>query len=126
MRLYHQLTEEEQHQAFHFVIDVVIEDVIEGNIELDETEENAELDKKLQAAREHVKTLPNTEDKGDYLLSDPLIQNFIFDVVDDMVRQAYYHDPGEIAIYTADLSTDEGETEEENSGSGSKPPYTLN
>jgi hypothetical protein len=129
MRLYHQLTEEEQHQAMHFCVDQVLGDLIDGNIELDLSEENATLNEKLQAALEHIKTLTLPEEKGDYLMNEPMISELVFDIVDDMTRQAYYHEPGEMVIYTSDLTDGEEEEAEEDDmdfGGSKKSPHSLN
>lgn len=149
MRLFHQLTEDERHDAMHYCMDEVLDNIICGDIKLSvDPEDDAVLSAELQTASDHIKTLEEDEDKVDYLMNNEKISSIIFDLASNMAHSAYYHSSDEYVIYPDQLRDDqltEGEDghicehhdhgEEEissdvgfsaPSGNKSKKPHSLN
>lgn len=100
MKLFYQLDEEEQNNALQHCADMVIDDLLDGGIDIDPTtDEDARFKERLDAAVEHIKEISEVQEKVDYLMNDPDISAAVYDIALEMAKGAFYHEEGELVIY---------------------------
>jgi hypothetical protein len=105
MKLFYQLSEEQQNNALHHCVDVVIDDMIEEGVKLDPiTEEEERLKEKLEEAVDHMKQYTSKEEKTNYLLGDAIVSKAIYEIALEMAKSSFYHEPEELIIFTSELS----------------------
>lgn len=122
MKLFWQLTDDEQHEALHYCADMVIQDILDGESHLEPSnDEENKLKEKLDKSIEHIKTLATDSERVDYLLNDEMISKMIFDIGLDLARSAYYHEDDEISINISALQPDNLEESNEE-----LPPINTN
>jgi predicted RNA-binding protein YlxR (DUF448 family) len=113
MRLFHQLAQEDQHNAIHYCMHLVVEDMLEDGVQL---EPFSEEDKKAKAILERViaeaKELPN-EQQFEFVVHHPEGGQIIFDIALDMARGAYYHPDDDLVIHYESLRKAEHNQEQE-------------
>ncbi len=118
MRLFGQLSSDEQNNAIHYCVHLIVEDMLESDeFELDtegKCDEHKEEDEKIQehlnAVLTKAKELPE-EEQFDYILSDEESGQVIFDIAMGMSRNAYYHEQEELVIFPGSLADEEDEEE---------------
>lgn len=115
MKLFYQLTQEEQDDAVHYYTHVVVDDMISEGVNLDPvTEDESELKEKLEEAIKHTKTLATNEEKTDYLFGNDEISKAIYDIALEMAKGAFYHSNDEMVVFIDELSCpDEMENNED-------------
>jgi hypothetical protein len=100
MRLFYQLTEQDQNSALHYCADIVVEDLIEDGVKLEPiTKEDVTLKEKLDIAVAHMKMLSTYEEKASYLMSDTELSKAIYEIALEMAKSTFYHDDEELVIY---------------------------
>lgn len=108
MRLFYQLTEQEQQDVVHHCASIVMDDMIQDGIQLEPvTQEDFQLRDRLEAAVNHLKDLVSKEEKIDYLMSDAFVSKAIYDIGLEMAKGAFYHDDEEMVIYPSSLRSEE-------------------
>lgn len=109
MRLFYQLTEEEQKNAIDYCVNLILEDVLEGDLGITpENDEQEELVDHISDLLEKIEGLEINE-KVNKILDDKKTFDFIYDVSFQMAQSAYYHEPEEMVIFPAFLEEDENE-----------------
>jgi hypothetical protein len=107
MRLFHQLSEEDQHNSIHYCMHLVVEDMLEDGVEL---EPFSEEDRKVKVILEKViaesKTLEK-EQQFEFVVHHPEGGQIIFDIALDMARSAYYHPDDDLVIHYEALRKNE-------------------
>lgn len=104
MRLFYQLTEQDQNSALHYCADIVVEDLIEDGVKLEPiTKEDMDLKEKLDAAVAQMQMLSTREEKAGYLMSDAVVSKAIYEIALEMAKSAFYHDDEELVIYPNSL-----------------------
>jgi hypothetical protein len=108
MKLYVSLSEEEQSAAVQYCADIVITDLLETGVKLDpvNTDEEALRDK-LEIAVEKMKDFETKQEKVDFLMADPDVSTVILQIAEEMARNIYYSDIGELVISVDELSDGE-------------------
>ncbi len=113
MRLFHQLDDTDQHNAIHYCIHLVLDDMLADGVEL---EPHSEEDKKAKELLEKViaqaKILPEEEQFNFVMNDNKEASTIVMDIAIDFARGAYYHDPGEMVIFPADLREEVAATTE--------------
>lgn len=116
MRLFFQLSGEEQNAAVHYCVDLIMEDILTSKkFELDyqdkcsdHQEEDKKLEEHINTVVEEAKKLP-PDQQFDYILQDQTAGEVIFDIAVGMAKQAYYHDQDELVIFPDSLFGDDDE-----------------
>jgi hypothetical protein len=130
MRLFYQLTEQDQNNALHYCADIVVEDLIEDGVKLEPiTKEDIDLKEKLDAAVQHIGMLSTREEKAEYLMSDAAVSKAIYEIALEMAKSAFYHDDEELVIYPNALKKVEQEAADIAEPLPKKPkkvPHSLN
>jgi hypothetical protein len=112
MRLFNQLSEQEQSNVIEYCADLVIEDILENGVIIDTvSDKEIALKEKMETALEFASSLEDKEQQISYLLGDIDISTAIFDMAIDMAKTAYFHDCEELVIFPAHL--EDGDDEEE-------------
>lgn len=126
MRLFHQLSEQEQEASIHHCLHMVLDDVITEGLQIDpETEGNEALVKALADAMEKVKATEDEAEKVRILMDDDTIGQEIYDMAVSMAHGAYYHDPDELVIFPEELLEDENDINNDDTESGTNN-HSLN
>ena len=108
MKLFYQLTPAQQEKIINHCIDLVLDDILQGEIRLEAiSEEELKLKNKIDEAVEYTKQLSSREEKVEYLMTDPEIYSIVNDFAVEMSKSAYYHSPDEIVFYEDQFSTEE-------------------
>jgi hypothetical protein len=111
MFLFHKLSEEDQHNAIHYCMHLVVEDMLEEGVQL---EPFSEEDKKMRAVLEQVigeaQNLPE-EQQFEYVVHHAEGGQIIFDIALDMARSAYYPSDDELVINYESLRSAEQQPE---------------
>ena len=108
MKLFAQLTETDQNNVIHHCADIVIQDMLTDGIKLEPiSEEDLDLQAKLEAAIQHVKQFATDDEKAEYLLADPFVSKAVYDIATSMAHGAFYHDLSELVIYPEALKDDQ-------------------
>lgn len=106
MFLFHKLTEEDQHNAIHYCMHIVVDDMLEDGVEL---EPFSDEDKKMKAALERVigeaKIMPQ-ETQFEFVVHHAEVGQMIFDIALDMARSAFYASDDEMVIHFESLRHD--------------------
>lgn len=110
MRLFHQLAQEDQHNAIHYCMHLVVEDMLEDGVQL---EPFSEEDKRAKGILERVITeaqeLPK-EEQFEFVVHHEEGGQIIFDIALDMARSAYYHPDDDLVIHYESLRKPEEQT----------------
>lgn len=126
MRLFHQLTEEDQHNAIHYCMQSLIQDMLEDGVEL---EPHSEEDGKMKAVLEKVvaeaKQLPENQ-QFDFLTNHKEAGSIVFDISVDMARSAYYHPDDDLVIFYESLRNNSQQQGEEKLELTKNNKHTLN
>lgn len=107
MRLFHQLSEDDQHYCIHYCMHIVIEDMLEDGVEIepfsteDEKARNI-LDKVIKEAE----ALPE-EERFEFIAYHKEAGQLVFDIALDLARSAYYHPDEDLVIHYESLRPDE-------------------
>lgn len=110
MKLFWQLTEQDQNNVLHHCADLVISDMITDGVHLDPiTEEEFQLKEKIEKAVEDIKQFSTKEEKTNFLLSDAVVSKAIYDIALEMAKSAFYHDDDELVIYPSSIKKEEPE-----------------
>lgn len=110
MLLFHQLDQSDQHNAIHYCMHVVIEDLLEDGVQLEPfSEEDKKAKVALEQAVKDAKNLPD-EEQFDFLASHNEVGDIIFDIALDMARSAFYHTDDELSIHFESLRASKEET----------------
>lgn len=105
MKIFYQLTQEEQEDAIHYYTHMVVDDMISEGVNLDPaSEDEDELKETLEEAIKHIKTLATNEEKTDYLFGNDEISKAIYDIASEMAKGAYYHSSDEMVVFIDELS----------------------
>lgn len=111
MFLFHKLSEEDQHNAIHYCMHLVVEDMLEDGVQL---EPFSEEDKKMRATLEkaigEAQSLPE-EQQFEYVVHHAEAGQIIFDIALDMARSAYYPSDDELVINYESLRSAEQQPE---------------
>lgn len=101
MKLFFQLTEDQQNDMIHRCVHLVIDDMMEDNIQLEPiTTDDLELKTKMESAVAHVKTLATEDEKMEYLLHDNEdVAKAIYDIAIEMAKGSFYHEENETVFY---------------------------
>ena len=114
MKLFYQLTQTDQDNALHHCADIVLDDLIEEGVKLEPiTEDDSNLKERLEAAVQHIKTLPTREEKENYFMNDSFLSKSIYEIALEMAKSAFYHSGDELVIYPDALVKVKEEVEEE-------------
>lgn len=114
MRLFNQLSEQEQSNVIEYCADLVIDDILENGVIIDTvSDKEIALKEKMNAALEFAAGLDDKEQQVSYLLGDIDISTAIFDMAIDMAKTAFFHDCEELVIFPAHLEEDDEDTSEE-------------
>ena len=111
MKLFYQLDPEQKHNAIHYMIDIVIQNMIEDGVETDsdDDEEEIEMKEKMREAFEHIKQFDQYEDKIDYLMSDEDINSILHQIGENMAVGAYYHEDSEMVVFEGEITHEDEE-----------------
>lgn len=112
MKLFYQLTPEQQDGAVHFCLfEYVIDDLLTSeNVELasDDVsdEEEMRVKEKLRGIVDECHKLgeENWDGKVDLLMEDDEINHILHQIAAHMATTIHYHEPGEMVIYIDDLA----------------------
>ena len=111
MFLFHKLSEEDQHNAIHYCMHLVVEDMLEDGVQL---EPFSEEDKKMRAVLEQVigeaQKLPEDQ-QFEYVVHHAEGGQIVFDIALDMARSAYYPSDDELVINYESLRSAEQQPE---------------
>jgi hypothetical protein len=107
MRLFFQLSEQEQSNVIEYCADMVVDDILENGVVVDVvSDKEIALKEKLDHALQVAETLELKEQKVSFLLEDIDISTAIFDMAIDMAKTAFYHDSEELVIFPDQLNDD--------------------
>ena len=114
MRLYNQLEDYEAENALQFCQEMVISDIVSGEFELGELNNDedipSEVVKSNKAIKEALKTLQNIEDeqsKLDFVLASDTLMSLAHNLAHGMVATFHYLDYGDRVMFPEDFSHDE-------------------
>lgn len=115
MRLFHQLSEEEQLGAVHYCIPIVAENMLEdGSAPFEpETEEDLAFHNKAADLLAQADALENIDEKIGFLLQDEDMSGMLHDVARDIAVSAFYHDLEELVIFPEHFKEASSSHEEE-------------
>ena len=113
MKLFHQLTEEDQYNAVHYCMHNVVDDMLSDGVEMeafsDEDKRRREILTKVVA---EAQELPE-EQQLDHIAHHSEAWQICFDIALDMARGAYYHPSEDMVIYYEELRDNEHENNED-------------
>lgn len=103
MQLFHQLDHEDQQNAIHYCMHIIVEDMLEDGVEI---EPFSEEDRKMKTILEQVvaeaKQLPQ-EEQFAFIVHHEEAGPYIFDISLDMARGTYYHPDDDMVIFHESL-----------------------
>lgn len=103
MRLFHQLLEEDQHNAIHYCMHLVIDDMIGDGVQLEPfSEEDGRIKLVLEKVINEARGLPK-EEQFDFIAHHKEAGAHVFDIALDMARSSYYHPDEDMVIYYESL-----------------------
>lgn len=111
MKLFHQLEESDQHNAIHYCMHTVVEDMLDDGVQI---EAFSEEDKKMRAILEDAlsEALEAPEDRRfELLTSHKGAGQYIFDIALDMARASWYHSDEDMVINYESLQFHDEENE---------------
>lgn len=105
MKLFHQLTSEQQDAAIEHCADLVANNAIENGLRLEALngEEGAELKEQIDSLMEELNErtdLQTREEKLQFLMEDEIFADTIMELALEMAHQAFYHDNDELVVFT--------------------------
>lgn len=108
MKLFYQLTEEEQDTVLNHCVDNVLSDMIKNGVEFNaETAKDAELKEYIEHALSHLNEMKTDQEKIDFLMNDETISSAVFSIAIEMCKSAYFHEDDEMVIFYNSLGDDE-------------------
>jgi hypothetical protein len=112
MRLYHQLHTGEQKRALEHCTEMIIQDIIFGDFELQELEddqdgEKASVKKELEEAFKALAKIEDEDAKFDYVVNNEKLMSIAHEIAHTMVQQAYYMDLDDFCLFPDDYSSEE-------------------
>ena len=110
MKLFYQLTDEQQNNAIHYQLDIILNDILENGNRAHEECEQDEVHQKLMTAIDKMKDLSDVGDKIDLLLGDEDISEMLHDTAYDMARDVMYAADDEMVVFESEITS---QTEEE-------------
>ena len=111
MRLFWQLEETEQHNAIHYCSHLVIDDILDGSMQIEAVnEDDGKLKETLDDVYETFKTLTTDEEKVDVVMENEVLSQAVYDIASQMAQTAFYHDgAAELIIFDDDINFDDFE-----------------
>jgi hypothetical protein len=112
MLLFNKLMEEDQHNAIHYCMHLVVEDMLEDGVQLEPfSDEDKKMRSILEKAIDEAKKLPEDQ-QFEFVVTHQEAGQLVFDIALDMARSAYYPEDDELVINFESLRHDHV-TEEE-------------
>ena len=97
MRLYHQLDQDEQEMAIEHCTEMIVGDLMAGQLDIDlqpdDEEVTPELEKRaktVKTAIERISTLDSNDDKLDYILANKELMAIVNSLSEEMFRTFHY------------------------------------
>ena len=111
MRLFHQLTEEEQQAAVETAVGHILQDIIDGDITFETedeppTEELRKEQKALKAVIKKMQTLETYDEKFDLLVENEDVMDFAFGIAYELYKQYIYMEPQDRIMFPEDYMQD--------------------
>ena len=104
MKLFHQLETSDQHNAIHYCMHIVVEDMLSDGVELEAfSEEDQKIKNTLEKVVAEAKVITDKQEQFEFLVEHKEAGQMIFDLSLDMARSAYYHADDELVIYNEAL-----------------------
>jgi hypothetical protein len=98
MRLYYQLTDTEKKLVLNFCTNLVLKDLISGDMKFDLTSEDAIIKNKIEAELEYIDTLADEQAKRDHLLGNTDISLLIHQTAKEIAQGTIYVEPDQMVI----------------------------
>lgn len=111
MFLFHKLSEEDQHNAIHYCMHLVVEDMLEEGVQLEPfSDEDKRLREVLEKVIGEAQGLPEDQ-QFEYVIHHADGGQIVFDIALDMARSAYYPSDDELVINYESLRSAEQQPE---------------
>src|ERR1700722_3093752 len=110
MKLYNQLSMDEHNGAIEYCVEIIISDIISGDLKLG-TDDEADMpdemlkgNKIIETAMKKIEKLDLEKDKVDYIVSNDALMNIIYSLAHTMVSGFYFMEPGDQVMFYDDYS----------------------
>ena len=97
--LFHKLDENDQQNAIHYCMHLVVEDMLEDGVQLEPfSDEDKKMKLSLEKVIDEANKLP-TEQQFEFVVNHEETSQIVFDIALDMARSAYYPSDDELVIH---------------------------
>jgi hypothetical protein len=107
MRLFNQLTHQEQDLVVNYNVSILLDQFVSGEFQFDTCENDCEHKSAFKEALTHIKTIEKEADKISYLLDDEETYDMILDMAIESSKNVFYMDEDDNVIYPHLLQADE-------------------
>jgi hypothetical protein len=119
MKLFSQLSETDQILAIRYATSVVIQDLLEGNLVIEDVAENdSELKKEMDKVLKHLTKIDTEEKKVAYMLKNKVVADAIQEIALEMSKANWYSDDNDAVVNIDELKEEMGEKDDDNADEG--------
>jgi len=113
MQLFYSLKEDDKHNAIHYCMHNVVDDLLNNTLEVEVAcDDDCQSRAALEDAIIEAKKL-SEEQQFEFLVSHDIVGQIIFDIAIDMARNSYYMSNNEMVIYHEDLRCDDDDFDDD-------------
>lgn len=99
MRLWHQLSDEESERGHSHAIGLAVEEIINGDLELEEDMADPAAKKEFNKAIKTLKRLKDEDAKFDFVMHSPALMHVVEHLAHQMLSRAVFVDPDDFLIF---------------------------
>lgn len=130
MKLFYQLSHDEQDAAIEHCADLVANNALEKGLHIEVTDDEAgqELKERLDSMLEELndrKDLKTRDQKIEFLMNDEAFADTIYELASEMAHASYYHESDELVVNIASLVERIQDNEEVSEENEPKEPKTV-
>lgn len=128
MKLFYQLTPEEQDAAIEHCAELVATNAIENGLRIEsDDEEGVDISETINSTLQELKNrtdLKTREEKIEFLMDDEKFSDVLFELSSEMAKNAFYHDQDELVIFSEVLA-ERAAQKDEHDEAEELPPVTT-